>query len=225
MGLQLHGNREDVVAGGGFDEAVRACVEFAARSMRVDVQNPTQAGGDWFDLIRSMRGATGLILELDVLQHLVQHPDPFEMCAGDTSGPPSDELEIVSEGPSINRPWTVSMLDRVEGVTDVTGVWVAVTPPDVDVEPTVKDFLTLSSLGSDFQRAVTLAQSVFAPATHIGVTLEEDPEEEDAPPTVVFRPSTGLGIDEFRAARKAFYRTLRNAGATRLCGCLAVVRE
>lgn len=93
------------------------------------------------------------------------------------------------------------------------------------VDDPLKEFVSADSLGAEFERAIGMAKASFSPATSIRATLEHDPEEEGAPPTIVFRVATALGTVAFRDARMAFYRALRAEGARRLCSCLAVVRD
>ena len=93
------------------------------------------------------------------------------------------------------------------------------------VDENVKDFIRQRSLDAEFDIALALARDLFAPAAHVRVTLEHDPEEENAPPDLVFRVATMLARRPFRDARKGFYGALRDSGHERLCDHLAVIRD
>lgn len=101
----------------------------------------------------------------------------------------------------------------------------AVSAMTAHVDDPLKDFVSADSLGAEFERAIGMAKASFSPATSIRATLEHDPEEEGAPPAIVFRVATALQRVAFRDARMGFYRALRESGCRRLWNILVVVRD
>ncbi len=102
---------------------------------------------------------------------------------------------------------------------------VGATRPALRLEAGVSDFLSAGGLEGEFARASDLALRFFADASHVRVTIEDDPEEDDAPPIVALRVATSLPRKALRDARKDFYRAVRSAGCSRLCFHLAIARE
>ena len=96
--------------------------------------------------------------------------------------------------------------------------------PAIELAPDAAAFIDAEALRDEMLRAEGILQSELEPAERIAVSLERDPEEEDAQPSLVLHVATSLGIEGFRAARKRAYRKLDRAGCQRLCLHLAIVK-
>lgn len=96
--------------------------------------------------------------------------------------------------------------------------------PAIEVAPDAAAFIDAEALRDEMLRAEGILQSELEPAERIAVSLERDPEDEDAPPSLVLHVWTSMGIEAFRAARKRAYRKLDRAGCERLCLHLAIVK-
>ena len=96
--------------------------------------------------------------------------------------------------------------------------------PAIELAPDAAAFIDAEALRDEMLRAEGILQSELEPAERIAVSLERDPEEEDARPSLVLHVATSLGIEGFRAAGKRAYRKLDRAGCDRLCLYLAMVR-
>lgn len=94
-----------------------------------------------------------------------------------------------------------------------------------DLTDDAQEYVSAESLDVELLRARRTAADVLPSGTHVCVTLEADPEEEDAEPTLVFGVTTSLRRAEFRAAHDRFFRMLRWSGCKRLCDRLAVIKE
>ncbi len=95
----------------------------------------------------------------------------------------------------------------------------------VEVAPAVDAFLKKESLSDEFVVAARTARECFPEATRIRVTLDYDPEDEDAPPDVVLRVARAQSWADFRESNIRFYRSLSASGCGRLCLFLAVVSD
>ncbi len=99
--------------------------------------------------------------------------------------------------------------------------------PDVGVvvEPDAQGFVEERSLAPELDAALEIAKECLTGTTRIRVELMEDPEEQDAPPSIVLRVDNSLSQPDFWNARKRFYGTVRSAGAVHLYEYLSIVRE
>ncbi len=95
----------------------------------------------------------------------------------------------------------------------------------VVVEPEARGFVEGKSLRRDLDAALEIAKECLVGSSRIRVALVDDPDEEDAPPTVALRVDNSLPQPQFWEARKRFYRSVRRAGLARLCQYLAVVGD
>jgi len=108
--------------------------------------------------------------------------------------------------------------DGVEAATEARHVAVV-------VEPDAQSFVEQESLGRELVAALEIAKECLTGTTRIRVEFMEDPEEDDAPPSIVLEVDNSLPRAGFREARRRFYRGSRTKGYHELLDYLSIVRE